>query len=60
VRHESEAMQHNEAVPSEASRLKEGRDEPMRSLRRLWNSVLPIFGLVVELAPDGAQIVYPS
>jgi hypothetical protein len=57
VRHESELRQHNEAVPSEVSRLKEGSDEPTMSTRRFWNSALPIFGLVVDVAPGGAQIV---
>jgi hypothetical protein len=57
VRQESEVRQHNEAVPSEVSRLKDGRDEATRSLRRFWNSVLPIFGLVVEVAPGEVQMV---
>jgi hypothetical protein len=44
-------------VPSAVSRLKEGREEPTISVSRLWNSVLPILGVVVDVAPAGAQIV---
>jgi hypothetical protein len=60
VRQESELTQHSDAVPAEVSRFEGGSEEPSRSVRRLWNSVVPIVGLVEDVAPAGEQTVYPA
>lgn len=62
TRQESKEWQHSEAVPAEETRLSRlgddgGKEEETRSTYREAKLGSPICGVVIEVAPAGAQRV---
>ena len=60
MRQERVEVQHSEAEDrADKERLLVGSEDRTMSTKRFWNSALPIPGVTNDVAPGGAQSVYP-